>query len=85
MADDTSLYSKIVDTRTYQNTLNSDLKIIKHWAYKWKMQLNSDRKKQENDVIYSRKSNKCIYPPVTFSNIIIVTCPHHKHLGVVLD
>ena len=31
-ADDTSLFSKIIDTRNSQNTLNSDLEIIKNWA-----------------------------------------------------
>ena len=84
-ADDTSLFSKIIDTRNSQNTLNSDLEIIKNWAYQWKMQFNPDPKKQANEVIFSRKSNRCTYPPVTFNNNIIATCPHQKHLGVVLD
>ena len=26
-----------------------------------------------------------MYPAVTFSNNTITKCPHHKHLGVVLD
>ena len=84
-ADDTSLFSKIIDTRNSQNTLNSDFEIIKNWAYQWKMQFNPDPKKQANEVIFSRKSNRCTYPPVTFNNNIIATCPHQKHLGVVLD
>ena len=49
------------------------------------MQFNPDPKKQANEVILSRKSNKCTYPPVIFNNNIIATCPHQKHLGVVLD
>ena len=32
-ADDTLLFSKIIDTRNSQNTLNSDWEIIKNWAY----------------------------------------------------
>ena len=84
-ADDTSLFSKIIDTRNSQNSLNPDLEIIKNWAYQWKMQFNPDPKKQANEVIFSRKSNRCTYPPVTFNNNIIATCPHQKHLGVVLD
>ena len=32
-ADDTSLFSKIIDTRNSQNTLNSDLEVIRNWAY----------------------------------------------------
>ena len=84
-ADDTSFFSKIIDTRNSQNTLNSDVEIIKNWAYKCKMQFNSDPKKQANEVISSWKSNKCTNLPVTFSNNIIATYSHHKHLGVVLD
>ena len=84
-ADDTSLFSKIIDTRNSQNTLNSNLKTIKNWAYQWKMQFNPDPKKQANEVIFSRKSNRYTYPPVTLNSNIIATCSHQKHLGVVLD
>ena len=48
------------------------------------MQFNPDPNEQANEVIFSRKSNTCIYPPDTFSNNI-ATCPHQKHFGVVLD
>ena len=84
-ADDTSLFSKIIDTKNSQSTLNSDLEIIKNWPYQRKMQFNPDPKKQAKEVIFSRKSNRCIYPPVTFNNNIIATCPHQKHLGIVFD
>ena len=36
-AEDTSRYSKFIDTRNSQNALNSDLQSIKNWAYHWKM------------------------------------------------
>ena len=84
-ANNTSLFSIIINARNSQNTLNSDLEIIKNWAYQWKMRFNPEPKKQANEVIFSRKLNKCTYPPVTFNNNIITTFPHHKHLGVVLD
>ena len=76
-ADSISLFPRIIDidTRNSQNTLNSYLKSIKNWAYQWKMQFNPDPKKQADEVIFSQKSNTCTYP----------TCPHQKHLGVVLD
>ena len=38
-ADDTSFYSKIIDTRNSQNTLTSDLKSIKNWTYNGKCNL----------------------------------------------
>ena len=37
-----------------------------------------------NEVIFSRKSNSCTYPSITFNNDIIATCPHQMHLGVAL-
>ena len=70
-AGDTSLFSKIIDTRNSQNTLNSDLKIIKDWAYQWKVQFNPDPKKQSNEVIFPRKSNRCTYPPVVLNKNIV--------------
>ena len=86
-ADDTLFFentSKIIDTRNSQNTLNSDLKGVKDWAYQWKMQFNPDPKKQASEFIFSRKSNTCTKPPVTFNNSI-ATCLHQKHLCFVHD
>ena len=84
-ADDTSLFSIENSTHSSQSVLNSDLKYINEWAYQWKMHFNPDPKKQANEVIFSRKSNKNIYPPVTFNNYHVTNCSHQKHLGVVLD
>ena len=39
-ADDTSLFSKVIDTRNSQNALSSDLESISNWAYQWKLQFN---------------------------------------------
>ena len=49
------------------------------------MLFNRDLKKQASEVIFSRKSNTCTYPPVTFNNDNIATYPHQKHLDVVVD
>ena len=83
-ADDTLLFTKIIDTRNPEDVPNCDLKSIKSWTQKWKMQFNHDSKKQRNEVIFSWKSNTSTYPPVTF-NKNIATCPHQKYLGVLLD
>ena len=32
------------------------------------MQFNLDPNKEANEVIFSRKSNNCSHPPITFSN-----------------
>ena len=54
-------------------------------VYHWKLQFNPDPKKQANEVIFFRKSNTYMYPPVKFNNNTITKYPHQKHLGVVLD
>ena len=82
-ADNTLLFSKIIETRNSENTLNSDLEIIKNWVYQLKMQFNPDPKKQGNEDIFSRKSNRCTHPPVTFNSNIITTCPHQKVLPLI--
>ena len=84
-ADDTSLFSKVIDTRNSQNALNTDLECISNCAYQWKLQFNPDPKKQANEVIFSCKSNTYMYPPVKLNNNTIAKSPHQKHLGVVLD
>ena len=56
-ADDTSLFSKVVDTCNSHIDSNSDLGSINNWAYQWKLQFNPHPKKQANKVIFSHKSN----------------------------
>ena len=65
--------------------LNHDLKTIENWAFQWKMSLNPYPTKQAEQVIFSSKSIKAKYPPIYFSNSAVVTVPHHKHIGLVLD
>ena len=64
-ADNTSLFTKVLDINESTNKLNTDLKKITKWAHQWKMQFNPDPNKQANEVIFSRKStNNLSYPPV---------------------
>ena len=65
--------------------LNHDLKAIENWAFQWKMSFNPDPTKQAEQVIFSSKSIKAVHPPIYFSNSAVVTVPHHKHIGLVLD
>ena len=85
-ADDTSLFSKVVDINKSVTKLNTDLEKISQWVYQWKMQFNSDPNKQANEVIFSRRliSNNLAHSPVKFNNNIS-RCSHQKHLGVALD
>ena len=84
-ADDTSLFSKVIDINESANNLNSDLEKITKWAHQWKMQFNPDPNKQANEVIFSKKLNGISYPPVKFNNNDIAKCSDQKHLGIVLD
>ena len=52
-ADDTSLFSKVLDVNKSVIELNADLEKINQWAYQWKMQFNPDPNKQTNEVIFS--------------------------------
>ena len=54
-ADDTSLFSKVLDINKSVTELNTDLEKISQWAYQWKMQFNPDPNKQANEIIFSPK------------------------------
>ena len=86
-ADDTFLFSKVLDVSKSVIELNADLDKINQWGYQWKMQFNPDLNKQENEVIFSGKSisHYLSLPPIKFNERIITKCNHHKHLRIILD
>ena len=49
------------------------------------MSFNPDRSKQAQDVIFSRKLQKSVYPPLHFNNITVTQLATQKHLGMLLD
>ena len=69
-ADDTSLFSKVLDINKSVTELNTDLEKISQWAYQWKMQFNPDPNKQANEIIFSRKliPNNLSHPLVKLNN-----------------
>ena len=87
LADDTSLFSKVLDVDKSVIELNADLEEINQWASQWKMQFNSDPNKQANEVICSWKSisHSLSYSPIKFNERIVTKCNHQKHLGITLD
>lgn len=66
--------------------LNCDLENVINWTYQWKMQFNPDPKKQENEVISSRKWNPDSFPYPSAKVIENNTsrCSHQKHPGIAL-
>ena len=45
-ADDTSIFSTVLDINKSSDDLNKDLNTIKDWAFQWKMSFNPDPNKQ---------------------------------------
>ena len=84
-ADYTSLFLVIHDVNSSQIDLNEDLDKINNWAYQWKMSFNPDPSKKAEDVIFSRKVNNVVHPPLTFSNVDVGQRRSQKHLGMFLD
>ena len=81
-ADDTSIFSTVIDITRSSQILNRDLCTIKNWAYQWKMAFNPDPSKQATEVIFPIKEIKSITPvcilvcmpvllqPLLFKNIL---------------
>ena len=84
-ADDTSIFSVVLDINQSVNQLNNDLKKISEWAHQWKMSFNPDLSKQAQEVIFSRKSVKSSHPPVLFNKTPVARSSNQKHLGIYLD
>ena len=70
-ADDTSLFSVIHNKQSSEQNLNEDLNKANHWDFQWKMSFNSDPSKQAQEVLFSRKLQKSVYPPLHFNNIVV--------------
>ena len=68
-ADNTSLFSTVIESKIAANNFNSNLKEINKWALQWETSFNTDLTKQAQEVIFSRKATKKIRPKIFFSNI----------------
>ena len=84
-ADDSSLFSVVNDINTSACDLNEDLEKIVDWAFKWKMNFNSDPNKQAQEIIFNRKKTASLHPLVYFDNKPVKSTQTHKHLVIMLD
>ena len=66
-ADDTLLFSTVIDSAISADDLNHDLDIIRQWAYQWKMEFNPDPNKQETEVLFSCKKSSTNHPQLMFN------------------
>ena len=84
-ADDTSIFSVVLDPNLSATQLNNDLQKIQQWAYQWKMIFNPDPSKQAQEVIFSRKNAKPFHPNLIFNQSNVIRTSSQKHLGLILD
>ena len=84
-ADDTSIFSTVVDESRSSVVLNNDLTAVKNWAFQWKMAFNPDPNKQATEVVFSHKRNPVNHPTLFFNDSPVAIAPFQKHLGMILD
>ena len=84
-ADDTSLFSKVIDKDNSNSQLNSGLAKISKWAFQWKMSFNPDPNKRAIKVCFSNKRDKENYRPFQFTSTDVQIADSQKHLGLILD
>ena len=81
-ADDTSLYIIVDDPIEAASQLNSDIEKVHEWATKWLVTFNPTK---SESIIFSRKRNKPLHPPIVMDQKQINEVSSHKHLGVFLS
>ena len=79
-ADDTSLFSLVLNPIDSASKLNRDLLRISNWAYQWKMSFNPDPSKQAVEIRFTKKLEPLNPPSLTFSGTDVQVCESHKHL-----
>ena len=84
-ADDTSLFSKVIDKNNSNSQLNSDLAKISKWAFQWKISFNSDTNKQAIEDCFFNKLDKENYQSLQFNSTDVKIADSQKHLGLILD
>ena len=82
-ADDTMLYSIVVDPSASASDLNHDLDLISRWAFQWKMAFNPDPNKQATEVLFSCKKKPVQHPELFFNGAPVSRVSEHKHLGLI--
>ena len=75
-ADDTTLFSKVIDPNATTNQINNDLH---------NMSFNPDTSKQAQELVFSRKIKITVHTQFVFSNNPVHENSTQKHLGMLLD
>ena len=75
-ADDTSLYLMVDNPIDAASVLNSDLNKIHFWAKIWLVTFNPSK---YGCILFSRKHNKPLHPPLSMNQQQINEVDMHKH------
>ena len=78
-ADDTSLFIIVDDPVIAAGCINTDLDKISNWASTWLVTFNPSK---TETLLFSRKINRPLQPPVFMQNQQISEVGSHKHLGL---
>ena len=78
-ADDTSLFIIVDDPVTAAGCINTDLDKLSNWASTWLVTFNPSK---TVTLLFSRKINRPLHPPVFMQNQQISEVDSHKHLGL---
>ena len=78
-ADDTSLFIVVDNPMTAAVSLNIDLNVISQWAASWLVLFNPTK---TESLIFTRKLNKPVHPPLYMNDHQLIEVETHKHLGV---
>ena len=62
--------------------INTDLETIHRWAEKWLVKFSPSK---SESLLFSRKNNRNMHPPLIMNAVYINEVQHHKHLGVILS
>ena len=54
-ADDSSLFAKVTDIATTQQSIESDLQTLSIWGHQWKMKFYPDISKADMEIVFSWK------------------------------
>ena len=83
-ADDTSLFFAVHHINGSASDLNEDLETIGNWAFKWKINFNSDPNEQAQEIIFNAKRTVLMHPVVHFDNRRVKSTQIHNYLGMML-
>ena len=83
-ADNTSLFSKVIDKNNSNSQLKFGLAKVSKWSFQWKISFNPDPNKPVIEVHFSNKRNKENYPPLQFNTADAQMADSQNYLELIL-